>query len=92
MKPDLAPVIKFEVEHMKQTLIAHLGMRGSELGDYVSEAMGRAVENYPWEQRVTEIVHSVLTHEIEKYFECGPGKALIAQAVSAGFATMGGGN
>ena len=89
MKPDLTPVIKFEVEHMKHTLMAHLGLCGSELGECVSAAMDRAVESYPWEQNVTNIVHSVLTHEIERYFTYGPGKDLISQAVSAGFATMG---
>ena len=89
MKSEMVPIIKFEVEHMKHTLMAHLGLCGSELGGYVAAAMGRAVENYPWEQNVTNIVHSVLTYEIEQYFTHGPGKDLISQAVSAGFATMG---
>lgn len=81
MNIDAMPLIRLEVESMKHAIISHLGVHGSELGKILDAEIQKAIDTYPWESSVAEIVHDALHSEIERYFRFGEGRKAIQQSV-----------
>ena len=85
MKLESVPTLRIETERMKSSILAHLGVVGSELGEALSVEIDKAVASYPWEEQVRTIVHATLTQEIDSYFKYGEGRDKVAMAVKEGF-------
>jgi len=79
------PTLRFEIEGIKSSIIAHLGIRGSELGAAVDAEIERSVASYPWEDKVCDIVHKAISEAIENHFMYGAGRKQINEAIKAGF-------
>lgn len=76
------PIIKFEIEGIRSTIAAQLGVRNSEFGDVLQQEIEKAVADYPFEAKVREIVYSCMTQSIQNYFSYGEGAKAIKQSVS----------
>ena len=82
------PTLRFEIDGIKSSIIAHLGIHGSDLGKAVDAEVERAVESYPWEAKVCDIVHKAISEAIESHFMYGAGRKQIDEAIKAGFAEV----
>ncbi len=85
MDYDAMPRLRIEVEHMRHSIISHIGASGSELGEALEGEITKALENYPWERQVKAIVHETLNSMIESYFKYGEGSKAVRAAVLEGF-------
>lgn len=81
MNYDGAPVIRLEVENMKQSILHHMGVNGSDLGKHIDAHIDKALFTYPWQQKVDEAVHTALNEAIGEYFRFGGGSKEIKQTV-----------
>ena len=75
------PLVRLELERMKEAIVTHLGVVGSEYEQVLGEQISKAIAEYPWEKQVSEITHSVITESITSWFRYGEGHALISDAV-----------
>ena len=86
MNANAIPVIRMDVEMMKSSILHHLGVVGSELGECLDAEIEKAVSSFPWQQRVDEIVHESIDSNIKAYFQYGDGsnaiKLVINEAIS----------
>ena len=85
MNYEAMPKIRLEVESMKASIIAHLGARGSELGEQLDAEITRAIDSYDWQGKVSSIVHAALDEKIASYFKYGDGAKAVEDAISEGF-------
>jgi len=85
MNIEALPQLRLEIEHLKYTILAQLGLRGSELGECLSKEVDKAINSYPWERKVQEVTHAAITSHIEHYFKYGNGSRAIKSAVEEGF-------
>ncbi len=76
------PVIRLTIEQMKASILTHLGIRNSELGELIESQIDRAMEVYPWEEEVNRIVNKQITETIEAYFKYGQGSTAIKEAIT----------
>ena len=81
MNAESMPIIRLEIENMKQTIITALGLRGSELGEAVQVGIERAVKAYDFDAKVSQIVSDIITMDIDSFFRHGPGRAAIQSVV-----------
>jgi hypothetical protein len=86
MKYEAIPRLRLEVESLKHSIIAHMGVSESELGEALSTEIDKALASYDWQGQVSRIVHAELTKRIEDYFKFGDGHSAIKDAVGEGFA------
>lgn len=75
------PVIKLEVESMRHAILHHMGLAGSELGEHLSAEIQRAVNEYPWKERVDATVRQALDEAIDGFFRYGRGRQAINKAI-----------
>ena len=85
---DTIPIIKMEIERLRSTIMAHLGVHGSELGEAISEQIDQAIADYPFNAKVREIVYTQVTKSIESYFAYGHGNKVIKDAIDSIFTDM----
>lgn len=85
MDYEAMPKIRLEVEHMKHSIISHIGATGSELGEMMGAEITAAVDSYPWKEQVSKIVHDALEQHISDYFKYGTGREAIKVSVDAAF-------
>ena len=88
MNASAIPIIKITVENMKAQVLSHLGLIGSELGDAIESEIEKAIELYPWEAQVKEIVHSAISSSIDGYFKYGDGASIIGDVVKNSFKNL----
>jgi len=81
MNVDAIPIVKFSIEGMKAQILSHLGVVGSELGVVLDEEITNAVNSYPWQQKVDDIVHDAIQSSIRSYFTYGDGATEIREMV-----------
>lgn len=85
MNIEAMPIMKVEIERLKHSIVSMIGARNSELGDYISAEMDKAINSYDWEGQVKTIVHDVINDRIKSYFSYGDGYHAIKSAIDAGF-------
>ena len=73
MDSQFAPQIRLEIEAMKASIMHHMGLHGSELGEHIDREVMKAIESYPWEERVRKIAHNAIDEAVERYFKYGGG-------------------
>jgi hypothetical protein len=79
------PVIRLEVERMRQTMVAHLSNAALQL----DEDIQCAVEAYCQPDHLSKIIHdetertlnAVIAEEVQKFFRYGEGRKAVAESV-----------
>jgi len=79
------PIVRLEIDNMKKSILSHLGVIGSELGDRLAAEIEEAIESYSWGDRVKFIVHEAIEARIQDYFSFGEGGRKIKDAINEGF-------
>lgn len=85
MHIEALPMVKVEIERLKQSVLSMIGARNSELGDYISAEISKAINIYDWEGQVKGIVHEAINDKIKGYFSYGDGAKAIREAIEEGF-------
>ena len=85
MHIEALPMVKVEIERLKQSVLSMIGARNSELGDYISAEISKAINSYDWEGQVKGIVHEAINDKIKIYFSYGDGAKAIRNAIEQGF-------
>ena len=82
------PIIKLELEHMKQSMLTHLGLATNELSEAVSANLGKAIENFDFSYAVLNAANEAIAETIESYFKYGEGRSFIQAAIQESFDKM----
>ena len=82
MNFDAVPIIKIELENMRHSIMAHLGIVGSELSEILDKKIQEAIESYDFSGKVNAIVSTVITEAIEYCFRYGGGRQCINETVN----------
>ena len=85
MNIESLPVLRVEIERVKNSILSMIGAHNSELGDYISAEMRKAINSYDWEGQVKGIVHEAINEKIKSYFSYGDGAKAIRDAIEHGF-------
>lgn len=85
MNIESLPVLRVEIERLKHSIVSMIGAHNSELGDYISAEMSKAINSYDWEGQVKGIVHEAINEKIKNYFSYGDGAKAIREAIEQGF-------
>lgn len=88
MNYEAMPAIRLEVEGMKASIMTHLGVMGSEMGEAIDGEVQRAVDSYPWKEKVSRIVNGAITEHIQGHFLFGAGATAIKQSVEEAFSSL----
>lgn len=80
---NLPPMIKIEIDEMKYAIMHHLNQHHQEVEDEVLRQVESAIKEYDFEAVVAQNVRACISNGIKTYFEYGPGKVAIEQAVWA---------
>ena len=81
MNYDAMPRLRFEIESMKSTILTHLGTHGSELGEMIDKSIDGAIRNYPFDEKVKNIVNEAISRQLERYFSYGDGAKAIEETI-----------
>jgi len=76
------PMIKIQLDHMRQGIVAALADYTDELSKFVEEELERVIENFDFSGEVQRIAQDVIKRSIENYFAYGDGRKLIESAVN----------
>ena len=82
MKQEAIPILRFEIEGMKASILTHLGVMGSDLGKALDEEITNAVNKFPWQERVDEIVYKAIHTQLQEYFQYGEGSKIIEKTIN----------
>jgi len=81
MDLEAVPIIKFDIENIRQTIRMHLGTSVHELGEKIEEGIESAVASYDFDGKVTTILHEVLSKEIDNFFKFGFGRQVVKSII-----------
>ena len=79
------PVLRLEIDRLKERITHALVMHEDELSDAVSAAIDKAVASFPFDQEVERIVHDETRRAIESYFRMGDGRRSIDAVINQAF-------
>jgi hypothetical protein len=82
MNMEAMPRIRFDIESMKASILAHMGVVGSELGKCLDAEIEKAVNEFPWQQRTSDIVHEAIESQLKSYFQYGKGAESIKSVIN----------
>ncbi len=91
MDSNAMPAIRLEVQHMKAAIMHHLGVHGSELGEALDKQIMKAIDEYPWEDKVRTIAYLAIDETLESYFKYGNGRTAIYDAIDEAVKGIGNG-
>ncbi len=77
------PIIRVEIDQLKHSIISHMGVYGSVLGEVIDAEIEKAIVNYDFEGEVRLIVNDAISSELKSYFAYGIGRTVIREAVTA---------
>ena len=75
------PIIRLELEHMKQTMMTALVNYNAEITDYVDAALQDAIESFPFRETVKNIAHESIQKMLSNYFAYGQGYEMLNKAL-----------
>ena len=79
------PKIRIEVENMKYQIIHAFAAHNDEIEKAVNEELTKAVQNYPFSEKISQVVNSVIadviTETIKDYFVYGEGRKEISDGI-----------
>lgn len=66
---DKYPIVKFEIENLRELIIAQIISNQEAIATYVAEETKRQIEEYDFKKTVDEIVQEALNYYIQKTIE-----------------------
>ena len=82
MDAQFVPVIRLSVERMKDAVIQHMGVFGSDLGEVIETEMQKQIDSFDTEELVKKAVQEAISDEIASLFQYGEGRKIIQHIVS----------
>ena len=82
------PIIRLEIQHMKQTMQVALADYHLKISEEVDIQLANVIENYPFEEVVQKAAYDALTGAIGSYFKYGDGYKLVQKALKDTFADI----
>jgi hypothetical protein len=76
------PIVKFTVENMRQQILSHLGVVGSDLGLALDASIKKAILEYDFDSAVRDAFNAEVTVAINSFFRNGPGRDAIHEAIN----------
>lgn len=74
--------IKFELSHMKNTIVRHLSEHQVNMNGELEKAVDQAVKDFDFQAEVTKVVSKEIAQQVERYFKYGAGHRLLENAVT----------
>lgn len=75
------PIIRLELEQMKQSMMVALGNYHDDITANVDEQLTRAIKNFDWEAAVSRAASDAIRKAVDDYFKWGEGHTIIHTAV-----------
>jgi hypothetical protein len=75
------PILRLELEGMKQEMMLALGRYQTQINDAVEEQLENVVQNFDYEKVVKAAASQAITEAIQTYFKYGHGTEIIADTV-----------
>jgi hypothetical protein len=75
------PMIRLELEGMKQEMMIALTRYHTQINENVEAQLKNIVEHFDYERVVTEVARQTINEAIQTYFRQGEGKQVITTAV-----------
>lgn len=82
------PIIRLELDHLKQSVSCHLGLYQDELSKNVNAQIEKAIADFDFEGEVSRIATEAIKKAIEFEFTCGDGFTWIQEAINKAFTDM----
>jgi hypothetical protein len=79
--PILPPIIRIELQHLKQTMLMAVADYGDQLSESVGIALDQAIQNFDFVGYVTQISNEIMKEEIKSYFTYGEGRKMIDEVL-----------
>ena len=76
------PMIRLELDHMKQTIVASLAAHSQELSEYTEREIERAIQSFDFSTHVRSWVHGAISQALKNYFSYGEGWKTIQATVT----------
>ena len=79
------PMVRIELVHMKQSILAALGNYNGDIAKHVSGELQKAIDTFDFEKAVREVaekaIHEAVCTAIKNYFAWGEGRDAINSVV-----------
>ena len=75
------PIIRLELQRMKQSMLTHLGIYHQGISDQVERYMENAIQTFDFEMAVGSATHDAIEEVINEYFKWGEGRRVIKSAI-----------
>ena len=86
MNMNLAPpIIKLELQHMKQSMQVALADYNLKVSEEVDIQLQKIIDDFPFEEVVQKAAYDALNQAIESYFNYGDGYKLVQTAMQEAF-------
>ena len=82
------PTIRMELDHLRHTIVQHMGVAGSELDEHLKSAVERAFDNLDLKDYVVDVVNEEIKNAIDSFFKYGDGRKFIDAAIVEGIGEM----
>jgi hypothetical protein len=82
------PIIRLELDYMKQSVSYHLGLHKNELSKNVNAQIEKAIAEFDFEGEVSRIATEAIRRAINFEFTCGNGFTWIQEAINKAFTDM----
>lgn len=79
------PILKIEIDRLKERVTHALVIHEHEISEAVSKAIDKAVASFPFEEEVERIVHKETREAVERYFRMGEGRKAIDAVIDRAF-------
>jgi len=73
--------VKLNIQGMKDSILHHLCVLGSDLEKALDEKITQAINDYDFDTQVNNIVRETITQSLESYFRYGPGREIIESTI-----------
>jgi len=75
------PIIKIDLDNIRRQIKTSLGVSNNELGTMIDDALKEAISSYDFDSKVINIVHEIITEEIDEFFKNGPGRIVVKKTI-----------
>jgi formaldehyde-activating enzyme involved in methanogenesis len=82
------PIIKLELQNMKQAMMVTLGEHQAQISEYVEKSLDSTIADFDYDKVVAEVVNDCIKAAIQEYFKYGQGRTLIKAATNEALAKL----
>jgi hypothetical protein len=79
----LIPIIEFQLNYLEDHIVQSMMIQNyDEFTKLLDEKVKQAISNYKFDEKITNIVHTVIDDSIEAYIKYGEGKKKIQDSIN----------